>query len=73
MWPIPLIWERIKAKTGDDVEITLSQVERQLLLGVVINAKQIAEISPSSFNLDPSEKDNFDSTIDGLLSKIVSQ
>jgi hypothetical protein len=68
---VPLRWERIKVKTGDDITITLNPVERALLFGLLANA--MAEHEQGTFKGSQDDADNFDAIVSGLTEKVGSQ
>ena len=70
MWPFPISWDKIAAKTGDDVTLVVSPVQRALLISVLVNVQFIGEKAPDSMSI-ASDTDNFDAVISDLMSQLA--
>lgn len=69
MFPYGFNWEVIKDKEGDEKIVTLSPVEKSMVIALLLNLKIISEQGGVPQMLD--DRDNFDAAVDGLLQKII--
>lgn len=70
MWPFPIAWNKIKDREGDDVTITLTNVERSLLIAGMMNIQYVGEKAPNSMNIG-DDGDNFDAVVSSIQSKLA--
>ena len=71
MFPFPMDWTKVKDKEGDDIVVTLSPVERAIVLSAILNYQYIGENAPQSMKISDSERDNFDAHMSSLASKLT--
>lgn len=65
MFPIGLEWEKIKAKEGDDISLSLSPSETALVFGMLVNVSTF----PEMINGATDDSDVFDDRVSKLLAK----